>query len=338
MLLRSIYIEWIEMAIDYKDYYALLGLSKTASAEEIKRAYRRLAKVHHPDLHTEKNKAGATAKFKEINEAYEVLSDPKKKAQYDEIGPGWDSARPAGPEPRHREEAPDFGGEGGGFSGFSDFFENLYGRASQGRPNPRAGPRRGQDIEAEMPLSLEDAVAGGEKRLTLSVPALCPTCGGTGHSGQDFCRQCGGVGEIQTQKTITARLPKLVHDGMRIRLRGQGGAARGGGEAGDMFVTLRLQPHPLYKVSGSDLETHVTVMPWVAALGGEAVVASLDGPVRIKIPPGTHAGRMMRISGKGLGREDGKRGDLHAAVRIDIPEKSDARMEALYKQMRETSL
>jgi DnaJ-class molecular chaperone len=167
------------------------------------------------------------------------------------------------------------------------------------------------------------------------VPEICPSCGGSGRKGRSFCPTCGGVGETEVEKTITARLPQAVRDGMKLRLRGQGGAARGGGEAGDLYLRIRLLPHPSFKVVGSDLETTVTVMPWIAALGGEASVATLDGPIRIKIPAGTHAGRTFRVAGKGLGKDGGGRGDLHAAVRIDIPEKLDPKLEKLFAEMRE---
>jgi curved DNA-binding protein len=323
------------MANDYKDYYATLGVSKSASSEELKKAYRKLAREHHPDLHPEKNKASASEKFKAINEAYEVLSDPAKRAKYDQLGPGWDQEQPAGPPPR-RPGGPGFGGRARDFSGFSDFFEGLYGEdASRGFGGGASrGPRRGQDVEAEMSISLEDAVSGGEKRLTLMVPAICPVCGGSGRMGRGFCANCGGVGETQVEKTITARLPQAVRDGMKLRLRGQGGSSQGG-EPGDLYLRIRLLPHPSFKVLGSDLETTVTVMPWIAALGGEASVATLDGPIRIKIPAGTRAGRAFRVAGKGLGKEGGGRGDLHAAVRIDIPEKLGPKLEKLFAEMRE---
>ncbi|HXT01891.1 MAG TPA: J domain-containing protein [Elusimicrobiota bacterium] len=325
------------MAGEFKDYYAILGVSKSASPEELKKAYRRLAREHHPDLHAEKNKASASEKFKEINEAYEVLSDPAKKAKYDELGPGWDQERPAGPPPR-RQAPPDFGGGGADFSGFSDFFENLYGEgAARGFARGAGGagrPRRGQDVEAEMSISLEDAVRGGEKKLSLLVPSLCPACGGTGRQGRGFCPTCGGVGETRVERTISARLPPAVRDGMRLRLRGQGGAPAGG-EPGDLYLRIRLLPHPAFKVLGSDLETTVTVMPWVAALGGEASVTTLDGPIRIKIPAGTHAGRAFRVAGKGLGKDGGGRGDLNAAVRIDIPETLDPRLEKVFAELKE---
>jgi curved DNA-binding protein len=324
------------MANQFKDYYATLGVAKTATPDELKKAYRKLAREHHPDLHPEKHKASASEKFKEINEAYEVLSDPAKRSKYDQLGPDWERERPAGPAPRP-QGAPDFGGGARDFSGFSDFFEGLYGEdLSRGFGGASArGPRKGQDVEAEISISLEDAVKGGEKRLTLNVPELCPVCGGSGRKGRGFCPNCGGVGEIEVQKTITARLPQAVRDGMRLRLRGQGGAPRGGGEPGDLYLRIRLLPHPSFKVAGSDLETTVTVMPWIAALGGEASVSTLDGPIRIKIPAGTHAGRAFRVAGKGLGKDGGGRGDLHAVVRIDIPEKVGPKLEKLFTDMRE---
>jgi len=330
------------MAAERKDYYAVLGVGKNASPEELKQAYRRLAKLHHPDLHPEQGKAAAAERFKELNEAYEVLCHPEKKTKYDRFGPDWEraaEAEAASERPR-RARPPEAGEDEGGFSGFSDFFENLYGGTGAAgfgsARGARSGPRRGQDVEAEMPLSLEDALSGGEKTITLGVPALCPACGGSGRRGRGFCPSCGGVGETSQPKTITARLPKTARDGTRLRLRGQG-AAVPGGEAGDLYLRIRLLPHPAFRVSGDDLETDVSVMPWVAALGGEASVPALDGALRIKIPPGTRAGRVLRVAGRGLAREGGGRGDLRVAVRIDIPERSNARMEKLYQELREAS-
>jgi curved DNA-binding protein len=321
------------MATEFKDYYAALGVPKTASPDEVKKAYRRLAREHHPDLHPEKDKARAAEKFKTINEAYEVLSDPEKKAKYDQLGPDWNGGGEEAASRRPRRDSSDFEQGAGGFEGFSDFFENLYG--SGGGASARA-PRRGQDVEAEMSLSLEDAVRGGEKKLTLMVPALCPSCGGSGRRGRGFCPDCGGVGELSREKTITARLPQAVRDGMKLRLRGQG-AGSPGGEAGDLFLRIRLLPHPSFKVAGGDLETSATVMPWTAALGGEAEVPSLEGPVRIKIPAGTRSGRTFRVAGKGLGKDGGSRGDLLASVRIDLPEKMDERMEKLFRELGEAA-
>ncbi len=324
------------MPIEFKDYYAILGVKKDASPDEIKKSYRRLARVHHPDLQPEKQKAQAGEKFKEINEAYEVLSDPGKKSKYDRIGPGWDAAQAPPPRREARQASPD----AESFAGFSDFFESLFGergsRSQSGRPF-RAGPRQGQDIEAELPLSLEDAFRGGEKKLTIEAPALCPACGGSSRQGRGFCPDCGGVGEVSQNRSITTHLPAHARDGMRLRLRGQGAPAPGGGRSGDLLVRVRLLPHPLFKVSGVDLETTVTVAPWDAALGGEVAVPSLGGTIRIKIPAGTRTGRRLRIAGKGLRKEDGSRGDLYVVARLDIPESTDGRMAKLYEQMREAS-
>ena len=328
------------MAPRSQDYYAVLDVKKTASPEEIKQAYRRLAKVHHPDLQPESQKASAAEKFKELNEAYEVLSHPEKRAAYDRYGPdGAPGASAPEPPPRARSARPGAGDEEPDFSGFSDFFQNLYGAQDSGASarRPRPGPRRGQDVEAELPLTLEDAVRGGEKSLTLDVPALCPSCSGSGRRGAGFCPVCAGVGEIARPRTITARLPAAVREGARLRLRGKGAAASGGGDPGDLYLRIRFLPHPRFKVSGADLETDVTVMPWIAALGGEASLQTLEGPLRVKIPAGTHAGRVLRVAAKGLPADGGRRGDLLAAVRIDIPDRADARLERLFQEMKEAA-
>jgi curved DNA-binding protein len=328
------------MAIEFKDYYAALGVKKEASPDEIKQAYRRLAKQHHPDLHLEKNKAAASTKFKEINEAYEVLSDPQKKAKYDQIGPGWDAEQQAAPPPGARERHEFRQGGGEDFEGFSDFFEQLFGqrgasgaRGFGGAEAFAQGPGRGQDVEAELTLSLEDSLRPGDKKLTMLVPVICPQCRGSGHGGNRICPACAGVGESRQEKTINVHLPSPIRDGMRLRLKGQAGVA--GAAAGDLYLRIRLLPHPTFQVSGSDLETTVTLMPWEASLGGEISVPTLEGPIRVRIPAGTHAGKRLRIAGKGLGKEGGARGDLYAVVRIDIPHKSDERTQKLYRELRE---
>lgn len=329
------------MGIDYKDYYAILGVKKGASGEMIKQAYRRLAKRHHPDLHPDKDKAQAEKKFKEINEAYEVLSDPEKKAKYEQIGPDW--------EEKHEPRSPPSGGparyefrpgeRGDSFAGFSDFFETVFGNAGgQGFGKGEAfegGSRKGQDVEAELPLSLESSLQGGDKRISIVAPILCTVCRGSGRQGSRFCPPCAGVGETKQERSITAHLPQHSRDGMRLRLRGQGGRGSRGAEPGDLFLRIRLLPHAAYKVSGSDLETTVTVMPWEASLGGEITTPTLEGPIRIRIPAGTHSGRRLRLAGKGLGKEGGSRGDLYTVVRIDIPDRTNDRMARLYQELRE---
>jgi curved DNA-binding protein len=326
------------MAIEFKDYYSILGLKKGASAEEIKQAYRRLAKEHHPDLHPEKNKVQAGERFKEINEAYEVLSDPEKRSKYDSIGPGWDQAANfREPPPRARTGFRPTGREPS-FEGFSDFFESLFGEGTGFRGEEVfSRPNRGQDIEAELPLTLEEAYHGGDKRISLQMPVICPVCGGSGRKGRNFCPTCGGLGESQGERTITVHLPKHARDGMKLRLRGQGSPVVGNGTPGDLFVRIRLLPHAVHKVSGSDLETTLNVMPWDAALGGEATVPSLEGPIRIKIPAGTHTGKRFRIPDKGLRKEDGSRGALYGIVQIDIPQHRDAKFDKLFREMKEAA-
>lgn len=328
------------MGLEFKDYYTVLGLKKNAAPAEVKQAYRRLAKEHHPDLHSAKDKARAEGMFKEINEAYEVLSVPEKREKYDRLGPDWEKAGPV-PPPDFRQppSRPRAGPKEEPFAGFSDFFETYFAQADgqssgQGRTAP-SGPRKGQDVEAELPLSLEDSLLGGEKRLTILAPMLCPSCAGSGRQGAGFCPTCAGLGEARQERSVVSRLPKNILDGMRLRLRGQGGTSASGAEPGDLFLIVRFLPHPAYKVSGSDIETTVTAMPWDASLGGELPVASLEGPLRIRIPAGTHAGRRLRIAGRGLGKEDGSRGDLYAVVRIDIPDRTDARIERLFRGLKE---
>ena len=325
------------MAIDFKDYYATLGVKKGASADDIKQAFRKLARVHHPDV--AKNKAAGEEKFKEINEAYEVLSDSEKRGKYDRLGPDWQAEQAPAGTGRGQQYQSRPGPHAESFSGFSDFFDSLFGQASargfRGDDAVAPGPRQGQDVEAELPLTLEDALQGGDKKLSLLAPVLCPACRGTGRRGAGFCPACGGVGEAKQETTITVHLPKLIRDGAKLRLRGQGGPASGGAPAGDLFLRIKFLPHPQFQVSGSDLETTVTVMPWEASLGAEVAVPALEGPLHIRVPAGTHAGRRLRVTGRGLAKEGGARGNLYAKIRIDIPERTNEKLERLFKEMRE---
>lgn len=319
----------------FKDYYAALGVKKDASPEDVKLAYRRLAKQHHPDLNPEKDKLRAEGRFKEVNEAYEVLSDADKRATYDRMGSDQDARAEQAPQAGRGAPRPEESAEG-----FSDFFESLFGHAPGRPPSAEAAQRpahQGADIEADLPLSLEDSLAGGQKRISIVVPRLCPACRGSGRQGGRFCPACAGLGETRREKPITAQLPKLVRDGSLLRLRGQGSPSAHGGEPGDLLLRVRLLPHPSFTVSDGDLETAVTVMPWDAALGAEVSVPSLEGTLRVRVPPGTHAGRRLRVVGKGLGKEGGARGDLHAVVRIDIPDRADAATERLYRELREAA-
>ncbi|MFZ5647709.1 MAG: DnaJ C-terminal domain-containing protein [Bacillota bacterium] len=322
------------MSVKFQDYYETLGVSRNATEKEIKAAYRKLARKWHPDLHTDKDKASAEEKFKQINEAYEVLSDPEKRAKYDRLGSNWRAGD-------NFQPPPDMEGfhfyTGGGTGGFSDFFETLFGGAGTfaraGRAE-RRGPVQSRDVESDLDLTLEEAYRGGEKSIQLSTREICPQCGGDGYEYDNFCKQCGGTGVRNNVKKLTVKIPPGVRDGSRIRLKGQGGEGFGGGARGDLYLKVRLLPHPVFRVEGADLETEVVLRPEQAVLGDQVTVPTLDGPVEMKVPPGTGAGRRLRLRGKGLPAREG-RGDLYVRVKIDIPTHISAREEDLYRQLAE---
>jgi curved DNA-binding protein len=317
----------------YIDYYALLGVPKTAGEAEIKSAYRKLALKHHPDRN-QGNKS-SESKFKEINEAYEVLSDPQKRKLYDQFGKegpqqhGFRSPPPGGGrqgQPRqgpggfeyHFQSGP--GGQGGGFEqfgGFSDFFQSMFGGA-QGfggfdRMEEEGGGRSELDMEAELQLSVEELIKGGQKELSFSYRA----------------------GRRTETRSISVKLPRGLRDGATIRLRGQGREA--GGHAGNLYLRIRVAPDPRFEIDGDDLKAAVEVMPWDAALGGEMQVPSPSGPVTVKLPPGSASGRRLRLPGRGLPRKDGSHGDLYAVVSISLPEKLSSRQLELFKKLKDLS-
>lgn len=323
------------MGVSYHDYYQILGVERGATEKEIKTAYRKLARKWHPDLHTEKDKAEAEEKFKQINEAYEVLSDPEKRAKYDQLGSNWRDGQDFRPPP-DMDGFHFYTNAGAGADGFSDFFETLFGGGSPfgrtaGTTRTR-GPVRGQDVESELAITLEEAYRGGEKSLQLTTRDSCAACGGTGVTHDSFCSRCGGTGVVGGSKTLTVRIPPGVHDGSRIRLKGQGGEGLQGGSKGDLYFKVSIQPHPLFKIQGNDLETEVTLRPEQAALGDEVKVPTLDGPVTMKVPPGTRAGRRLRLREKGLPHKGG-RGDEYVRIRIDIPEHLTGQEQELYRQL-----
>ncbi|MEA2560160.1 MAG: curved DNA-binding protein [Acidobacteriota bacterium] len=313
--------------MDYKDYYAILGVKKDAPEDEIQKAYRKLARKFHPDV----NKAPeAEAKFKEIGEAYEVLKDPDKRQKYDQYGSAWKRAQQTGGGVPPGWEGFDFGQGGGGFGGgsgdFSSFFDMLFGGARPGARGGRGagfsgfggqgfgggGGGVGGDTEATISLSLEEAVRGGKREITLSDP----------NTGQ--------------RKTLSVRIPEGVRAGQRIRLAGQGQAGMNG-QAGDLYLKIEVEPDSRYKVDGTNLQTTVAVTPWEAALGVDAEVQTLDGPVRVKIPAGSSTGRKIRLRGRGLPQAGGDKGDLLAEIRIVVPEKLSERERELFEQLAEAS-
>jgi DnaJ-class molecular chaperone with C-terminal Zn finger domain len=292
------------MPVQFRDYYQTLGVSRTASQDEIKSAFRKLARKHHPDTATDKK--AAEEKFKEINEAYEVLGDPEKRRRYDEFGANWEHGA-AQPPPGYSWDSAagsgargfDFGDDDGvefefGGTGFSDFFEQMFGarRGGFARSGFTNVPRRGSDIEADIMVTLEEAFHGSTRRIS-------------------FRRSESG--EVQT---YTVKIPKGVREGQRIRLAGQGGSGSAG--AGDLYLRVRFQKHPDYEVEGANLLREVNVPAWKCVLGGEVEVDTLDGRARLKIPAGTQNGQKFRLGGRGLPTAGG-RGDFFAVVTVDLP-------------------
>lgn len=311
--------------MDFKDYYATLGVEKGASKDDIQKAYRKLARTYHPDVNKD---PGAEAKFKEIGEAYEVLKDPKKRGKYDKFGSAWKSAQETGTPPPGWENIQfdvgegGFGGFGGfdsGESGFSSFFEMLFGGRSGGAGQSWGGfgggraraPRRGQNRESRIRLRLEDLAAGGERTIELSDPL---------------------TGE---RRTLSVKIPKGVRPGQKIRLAGQG--EKGNDGAGDLYLKVELEPHPRFSVNGFDLKTTLPVTPWEAALGGEARVDTLAGPVDVKLPSGSSSGRKIRLRGRGLPRPDGGAGDLYVRLHIVLPKDLSSEERKLFSQLAEVS-
>ncbi len=328
-----------------RDYYEVLGVSRSATADEIKKAYRRLAMKHHPDRNT--GDESAEAKFKEAKEAYEVLSDADKRAAYDRFG--HDAVRGAA------------GGAGGGFGpeGFSDIFGDVFGDIFGGGRQRGSQVFRGADLGYELRLDLEKAVSGdsvtidvptqvscdtcdgsgarkgsepvkcqtcggvGQVRMQqgfFSIQQTCPACKGAGTTIADPCESCHGRGRVRKTKTLSVKVPAGVDDGDRIRLSGEGEAGRNGGPPGDLYVEIRIKPHKLFERDGADLSCDVPISIATATLGGEVELPTLEGHVSLKIPAGTQSGKVFRLRGKGVTTvRDHRKGDLFARVNVETP-------------------
>jgi curved DNA-binding protein len=334
--------------MDYVDYYKVLGVDRSASPEEIGKAYRRLARKYHPDVN---RSAGAEDQFKRINEAHQVLGDPEKRRRYDMLGAAWKDGQPFQPPPGWSGGGP-FAYRTystGGDSGWSDFFETFFGgmddplgggqaagAAASGRRRRGGGRAEGfrsgiedlfgdmfgrvrgrsrsghpADSEGEVEISLEEAFRGGTRTVQSE----------TGDGGRE---------------TFEIRIPPGARQGSRIRLRGRG-AAGADGERGDVLLTVRIAPHPRFRIDGDDLVVAVRVAPWDAALGGPVTVPTPEGAVKMKLPAGRSSGDRLRLRGKGMPRRGGSRGDLYAEVRIVVPERLDEDERRLFEKLRETS-
>ena len=352
-----------------RDYYEVLGVSKSASKDEIKKAYRKLSKQYHPDINKE---AGADEKFKEIAEAYEVLSDDQKRAQYDQFGHT---------NPNQGFGGGGFGGDfGGGFGGFEDIFSTFFGGGGGRRRDPNA-PRQGADLQYTMTISFEDAVFGKETTIEIPREENCDTCKGTGAkpgskvetcshcsgSGQmnveqntpfgrivnrTTCRHCGGTGKhipskcstcsgtgkVRKRKKISVKIPAGIDDGQQLRVAGQGEPGVNGGPAGDLYVVFHVKEHEFFERDGDDVYCEVPLTFVQAALGDEIQVPTLHGKVSLKIPAGTQTGTRFRLRGKGVPNVHGRgQGDQHIIVKIITPKKLNEKQKQLLKEFAEIS-
>ncbi len=300
--------------VEYKDYYKVLGVARTANADEIKRAYRKLARRYHPDVSKE---AQAEEKFKEVQEAYEVLRDTEKRAAYDQLGAQWKAGEQFRPPPDWGQGFEySFGGGGGeDAAGFSDFFANLFGsRSPFGHPGGSSFRRRGGDRHARIEIDLEDAYQGAERMIRLQNPEVTKE------------------GRVKlTEKEVRVTIPAGVTEGQQIRLRGQGESAPGEGTAGDLYLEIGIRPHALYQLEGRNVIVTLPVAPWEAALGAAVEVPTLGGPVEMKIPVGARAGQRLRLKGRGLPGKPA--GDEFVVLKILLPPADSPQARALYEQM-----
>ncbi len=307
--------------MEYKDYYSILGVKKTASQDEIKKIYRRLAKKYHPDVNKSPD---AEKKYKDINEAYEVLRDPEKRQKYDTLGSAWQNGQPFTPPPGYEGRGMDFGSAD--FEGFSDFFRTIFGGMGSSRMGGmedvffggqgRQKVRKGQDSEAEMELTLEEVLQGGQKTISL----------------ESYARSSDGR-MIPERRNLKVNLPGGITEGTRLKLACKGSPGVAGGPRGDLYLKIRIKKDPRFEIKGYDILSEVRVSPWEAALGSLIPVKGLNGTVNMKLPPGTQSGQKLRLKGKGLPGKGGSWGDMLVSIRIVVPKKLSAREKELFHML-----
>ncbi len=320
------------MAVKFKDYYEVLGVSKTVAAGDIKKAYRKLARKHHPDVNP--GDKSAEEKFKEINEAYEVLSVPENRERYDQLGSNWKAGADFNPSAGRENAGVQFDGSGDAYDGgFSDFFESLFGN----RHGARAGAgfqMRGRDVEAEIALTLEESHRGGTRSINFSATESCADCGGSGSKEGKTCPTCHGTGSIRRPKSLDVTIPTGIRQGSVIRLAGQGEPGMNSASAGDLFLRVDIRPHRVFNgVGADDVQVELPVAPWEAALGATVTVPTLNGPVEMKIPAGAEGGRRLRLRGQGLNTRGGARGDQYVKLNIVIPSKLTDTEKELFEKL-----
>lgn len=345
--------------VQFKDYYDVLGVDRGASEQEIRAAFRKGARDLHPDVN--RDDPQAAEKFKDLNEANEVLSSADKRAMYDRFGADWQRYKDAGVSPSGNRNAQrtatneDFeswftGGNGTftfetstatGNGRFSDFFNLLFGNQGEPTSRPRvrpSPPRRGADSELATTITLEEAARGTSRQVTIKAPEPCPMCNGSGIARGAMCPKCDGRGTIDRHKQLEVRIPKGVRTGSRVRIAGQGASGSHGGPAGDVYLVIKVLPHQRFERNGDDLSAETHVPLYSAMLGGEVVVETLSGPVALTIPAGTQQGKTFRLKGKGmplLGSKTDARGDLRIRVTVDIPTDLTAGEREAFERLRD---
>ena len=329
-----------------KDYYSILGVSRGAPDRDIKAAYRKLARKYHPDVNP--GDKSAEAKFKEINEAYEVLSDPEKRRKYDQYGADFENAEAfARARQQARQQYTSYGRGGGTpFTTFetsdmgdlNEVLEGLFrgfGGTAGTRTGARRAARRGEDIQHPVEVSLEEAFNGTKRVLDLQTESVCPACQGTGRVRNGVCQQCGGQGRTIKPRRLEVKIPAGVRDGSKVRIAGEGNPGVGGPN-GDLYLIIKVAPHPLFKREGDDLVVDVPVPLTTAVLGGEIQVPTLKGSkLALKIPPETQNGKVFRLTGQGMPRLNGTaRGDMLARVSVVLPTNLSEKERRLFEQFR----
>ena len=302
--------------MEFKDYYQTMGVARDATADDIKRSYRKLARKYHPDVSKEPD---AEARFKEVGEAYEVLRDPEKRAAYDQLGANWKSGQEFRPPPDWNAGAggPGGGAEGAGAADFSDFFESLYGRGSRaGRERATDFHMQGADQHARVLIDLEDAYAGATRTITLRTPEMDA-------QGRVALRE----------QALMVTIPRGIRPGQHIRLAGQGSPGLGDGARGDLYLEVEFRPHPMYRVEDRDVFLQVPLAPWEAALGATVKVPTPGGIVELKIPPDSPAGRKLRLKARGIPASPP--GDFYAVAQIVLPPGDNESASAVYRTMSE---
>jgi DnaJ-class molecular chaperone len=330
-----------------KDFYQTLGVPKSASEKEIRSAYRKLARKHHPDVNP--GDKGAEAKFKEINSAYEVLSDADKRTKYDKYGENWEHAEQI--DEMQRQRGRRFYGGGNGSPGGVRFeygdlndlgdlggvFGSMFGRG--GGSGGRATPRRGADLQQQVDVTLEEAYHGTARTIEMLAQEACGTCGGTGEVAGATCHVCGGYGEIQRPRRIEVKIPAGVTTGSKVKVAGEGQAAVGGGKKGDLLLIVNVRPHPRFERKGDDLYEDVDVPLTAAVLGGEVEVRTMTAKVMLKVPPLTQNGKTFKLGGLGMPRMKGEgKGDLYARILVRLPEKLDEAQKRLFEELSEAGV